>query len=402
MREERFINNAIRKVLGRQTPGTTSACPDENLLAAYLERSLSDQEMSRVENHVSQCAPCLELLALSMKTSDEEPLQAPGMPASRERKSLFRFSVPLAAIAVLVIGVGVATLFLLTREFRKPERTEVARQMPPAGAPAASEMQRARPEPSTVPVEPAKPSASSLPPARVSGMRDATDRMPRAKDKEAGAQEQSVSAEYAHVPGPEGELSKADRIASNEAARRPAAWKDESKTSAATAQAGGGGVVGGVVGGILHPARPAEEPAAAEGAPQAAVVTQDSGAARVQAPEREARLAMKSQRASLSTAPIAAAESSLRDTIRRVAADEKAGKRSGSTTRAVGGRIFALNGGFWVDLRCIAEPDAELAEFKAGSAGFDDVLKAVPGLDELRREGLPILLDWNGRICMIR
>jgi hypothetical protein len=401
MREERFIDNAIRKVLGRQTAGTASACPDENLLAAYLERSLSDQEMSRLENHVSQCAPCLELLALSMKTSDGEPLQAPGMPASRERKSLSRFSVPLAAIAVLVIGVGVATLFLLTREFRKPERIEVARQMPPAAAPAASEMQRARPESSTAPVEPAKPSGSSLTPARVSGMRGATDRMTRAKDKEAGAQGQSVSAEYAHVPGPEGELSKADRIASNEAANRPAAWKDESETGAATAQAGGG-AVGGVVGGILLPARPAEEPAAREGAPQAAVVAEDSGAAKVQAREREARLAMKSQRASLSTAPIAAEESRLRDAIRRVAADEKAGKRSGSTTRTVGGRIFALNGGFWVDLKCIADPDAGLAEFKEGSAGFDDVLKAVPGLDELRREGLPILLDWNGRICMIR
>jgi hypothetical protein len=223
-----------------------------------------------------------------------------------------------------------------------------------------------------------------------------------AKDKETRAKEQPVSAEYALQSEPEGEGSKADRLASNEATNKPAVWKGESGTGAATAQAGGGGVVGGVVGGILPPPRPVEEPAAREAAPQAAVITQDSGAARVQAPEREAKLEARSQRASFSTAPATAAESGLRDAIRRVTEDKKAGKRSDSAARAIGGRIFELSGGFWVDLKCTGHPDAELIECKQGSPGFDEVLKTVPGLDELRRDGLPILLDWNGKICLIR
>jgi len=398
MREERFIDSALRKVLGRQTPGAASACPDENLLAAYLERSLSDQEESRLEDHVSQCASCQELLALSMKTFDDERMPAPALAVSREQRSLLRFSVPLAAITVLTIGVGMATLFLLTTEFRKPGRTDVAQQVPPADAPASRQMQRAQPEPSNLPVEPATPSTPGLPPAQDSRVRGAIDQMTPAKDKEARAKEQPVSAEYALPSEPEGELSKADRLASNEATNKPAEWKGERATGAATAQAGGGGVVGG----ILPAPRPVEEPAAREAAPQAAVITQDSGAARVQASEREAKLEVRSQHASFSAAPATAAESGLREAIRRVTADEKAGRRSDSTTRAIGGRVFELNGGFWVDLRCTGHPDAELIECKQGSPGFDEVLKTVPGLDELRRDGLPILLDWNGKICLIR
>jgi hypothetical protein len=222
--------------------------------------------------------------------------------------------------------------------------------------------------------------------------------MTPAKDKETRAKEQPVSTEYALPSEPEGELSKADRLASNEATSKPAEWKGESGTRAATAQAGSGGVVGG----ILPPPRPVEEPAAREAAPQAAVMTQDSGAARVQAQGREAKLEARSQRASFSTAPATAAESGLRDAIRRVTEDKKSGKRSDSAARAIGGRVFELSGGFWVDLKCTGHADAELIECKQGSPGFDEVLKTVPGLDELRRDGLPILLDWNGKICLIR
>ena len=399
MREERFIDSAIKKALGRQVPGTASSCPDENLLAAYLERGLSDQERSRLENHVSECTSCQELLALSMKTAEDEPLPAAQTDFSRERRQLLHFSVPLAAIAVLVLGVAMATIFLLTREFRKPERTEIAQQMPPAGTPASSEMRRTAPESSTVPVEPVKPSAPSLPPAQAPRVRGAADQMAPAKDKEVRSQEQPVSTEYAPSPGPEGKVLEADRIASNEAANKPAAYKRESETGAAT-----GGVAGGVVGGVLPPPRSAEEPAVTEVAHQAAAVALDSGAARTEAPDHTARQAMKSQHASLSVAAAPATESSPREVVRRMAADEKTGKHRDSLTRVIGigGRTFELNGGYWIDLKCTANPDAELIECRQGSPVFGEVRKAVPGLDELRRDGLPILLEWNGRICLIR
>ncbi len=398
MREERFIDSAIKKALGRQGPGTASSCPDENQLAAYLERGLSDQERSRLENHASECASCQELLALSMKTAQDEPLPAAQMGFSRERRQLLHFSVPLAAIAVLVLGVAMATLLLLTREFSKPERTEIAQQMPPAGTPESREMRRTAPESSTVPVEPVKPSSPSLPPAQASRMRGAADQMAPAKDKEVQAQEQPITADYMHVPETEGKLSKADRIASNEAVHKPAVWKGRSETEAA------GGVVGGVVGGVLPPPRPAEETAAREAAPQSAAVALDSGAAKTEALSPTARQAMKSQRASLSMAAAPAAESRPREVIRRMAADEKAEKHRDSRTRviSIGERTFELNGGFWVDLKCVRNPDAELIECKQGLAGFDEVLKTVPGLAELRRDGLPILLEWNGKICLIR
>jgi hypothetical protein len=410
MSEERFIDGAIKKALGRRTSGAASSCPDENLLAAYLEHSLSDQEKSRLESHVSDCASCREVLALVMKTAAEELMPVGEIRSWREKKLFFRFSAPLAAAAALVLGIGMATLFLLTRELRKPERTEVAQHTSPASVPASSPIPQARRDASAPPVGPEKGSTPGQAPAPVAKMEAAADEMNRAKDKEGRAEEQRLPGEYAHSPEPERKVSMAERAALNEEANRPAEWEGKSEEGRGTAQARGetssvkatGGPVGGVVGGILSPARTAEEPAAREVAPQAAVLTADSGDVRTEAQDRVAKPAMKSQRAALSTASASAMESKLRDVIRRVAADEKAGKRSDSATRVIGGRTFELREGFWIDLKCMEDPDAELIELNPGSQELDEVRKAVPGLDELRRGGLPVLLSWSGRICVVR
>ena len=408
MGEERFIDSAIRKALGHQLSRASSSCPDENLLAAYLERSLSDQEKSRLETHVSDCASCRDLLALSMKAAGDEPMSAGETGSSRERMLLFRFSVPAAAVAALVLGIGIGTLFLLNRELGKPDRTEVAQQTSPA--PVSRPVPQARRDSSASPVAPEKDSTPRQAPAQVARMDAAADEMNRAKSKEGRAEARPAPAYYAHPPEPERKLSMSDRIASNEAAEKPAEWRGEIQADAAKAAAGvetgsakvTGATVGGVVGGILPPARPVEEPAAREVAPQAAVLTADSGGVKTEAQDRVAKMAVKSRREALSTASTSLAESRLRDIIRGVAADEKAGKRPDAATRVIGGRTFELHEGFWVDLKCLDNPDAELIECKQGSPGFDEVLKNVPGLVELRRDGLPILLDWNGKIRLIR
>lgn len=410
MREERFIDSAIRKALGRRTSGAASSCPDENLLAAYLEHSLSDREKLRLESHFSDCASCRDLLALSMKIAGEEPIPAGEPVRSRERKLLFRFSVPLAAAAALVLGIGMATLFLLTRELRKPETAEVAQRTPPPAAPVPGPTPQVLRDSSASAVEPGKPSAPRQAPSQVARMEAAADETIRTKDKEGRMEQQPAPAEYAHSPESEQKLSRDDRIASNEAANKSAEWKGETQAAAARAPAGSetgpakvaGGPVGGVVGGILSPARTAEEPAAREVAGQAAVLTTDSGGISTEAQDRGAGHAAKSRRAALAAAPTSAADSRLRDVIRGVAADQKAGKRSDSAIRVVGGRAFGLYEGLWIDMKCIDNPDAELVDLSPDSPELDEARKVVPGLDELRRGGLPILLSWKGKIWVVR
>ena len=46
-------------------------CPDEEMLADYLEGRLSDDEKSRLEKHVSQCDQCLEDMMISKNLVNE-------------------------------------------------------------------------------------------------------------------------------------------------------------------------------------------------------------------------------------------------------------------------------------------------------------------------------------------
>ena len=410
MREERFIDSAIRKALGRQTSGAGSSCPDENLLAAYLERSLSDPERSRLESHVADCASCREVLALAMKIAGDEPAAVGEIQISRDRKLFFRFRAPLAAVAALVLGIGVAVVFLLTYEVRKAERTEVAEQRLPAAAPAAAGMPEPPRDSPIAPAEPAKPAAPGPAPAQITGAQITADQVTRAKDKEIRAREQASSPEYLDSRGLEPMPPKSESDVLNEAAGKPAERKGDIQVSAAATPASGetgagrvaGGSVGGVVGGILAPARPAEESAAREAEPQAAAITRDSGGAKSEALDQVAKLAVKSQHAALSAVSTPDAEPRLRDVLRRAAADEKAGKRRDSATRVIGGRTFELCAGYWVDLKCLDDPDAELIDCNPGSPELDEIRRAVPGLEELRRRGSPILISWKSRICVVR
>ena len=88
------IDGLIRKSLSAGVRRTPDHYVSENLMAAYLEASLSPQEMSAFEAHVSDCAICQEVLAVYMKL---QPHEADGLPneALPEKKTLFRFSLPI-------------------------------------------------------------------------------------------------------------------------------------------------------------------------------------------------------------------------------------------------------------------------------------------------------------------
>jgi len=81
---EKLLARTLRKSL---EPGG-SDCPGPDLLAAYLERSLSDAEAARCEQHFAQCARCQQALAAADAGAAPQPAghtQAPAteMPALR-------------------------------------------------------------------------------------------------------------------------------------------------------------------------------------------------------------------------------------------------------------------------------------------------------------------------------
>ena len=91
---------------------TPNACPDAETLAAYHERSLSDEQAATAKQHILACEHCQAVLE-QLAASDEIPL---GLAASTAETQ--------------TAGVGVHVL--------KPRRTQIWRWVAPAGAIAAA------------------------------------------------------------------------------------------------------------------------------------------------------------------------------------------------------------------------------------------------------------------------
>ncbi len=86
--------------------------PDANLLSAFSERALSEQERAQVLDHLSRCAECREVVALSaLPQVDEERLVAAGRGSAGASRSWWRspivhWSALTAAALVVLIAVG--------------------------------------------------------------------------------------------------------------------------------------------------------------------------------------------------------------------------------------------------------------------------------------------------------
>jgi hypothetical protein len=98
------VDDLIRKTLSANVRESLEPCANENLMAAYLEASLTPQEMTEFESHVSNCAACREVLALSMKMEPKSVAESPAAVAG-SRKTLFRFSIPVPVLGALILAV---------------------------------------------------------------------------------------------------------------------------------------------------------------------------------------------------------------------------------------------------------------------------------------------------------
>ncbi|MGH7337991.1 MAG: zf-HC2 domain-containing protein, partial [Myxococcota bacterium] len=69
-RDDRGFESLLERGL-REGAASAGACPDPELLAGYLERSLPAEETKRCEAHFASCLRCQEELAAIVRMTDE-------------------------------------------------------------------------------------------------------------------------------------------------------------------------------------------------------------------------------------------------------------------------------------------------------------------------------------------
>lgn len=63
---ERLKRKIVANQHDRESPIENRQCPDANLLAAFVEKTLSKRERTEVLDHLSHCADCREVVALTL------------------------------------------------------------------------------------------------------------------------------------------------------------------------------------------------------------------------------------------------------------------------------------------------------------------------------------------------
>lgn len=132
----------LEKALERHLPSKLhdSACPDAETLAAYHERTLSQEESGQWIEHISACARCQETLALVEESNVFE-----GSEEEKKMRELAGTSFAAAAMARrdqnLPIGVRVSPALPMAHGSAKeqtPKRAAALRWVVPVGALAAA------------------------------------------------------------------------------------------------------------------------------------------------------------------------------------------------------------------------------------------------------------------------
>jgi len=143
MKDDSLRDKAMEKLVWRGLranlkPGSSS-CPDAEILAAYIDRTLSTRERADCEGHLASCAHCQEHVAALVRLSEvDAPFQvrAAAAPARAVRISWFRlaYAGPVLA-AALVAGVyfmgPFRPIIQQTPENNHPARPPITPSSPP-------------------------------------------------------------------------------------------------------------------------------------------------------------------------------------------------------------------------------------------------------------------------------
>lgn len=157
------VPKIVRERLSSQAAGEH---PDANRLSAFAERALTEPERSQMLDHLSRCADCRQIVALTAPELTEEQVtvtQLPGASRSWWRSPLLHWGAFTAAALVVLIAVGAR---MRLREGRSASAPAIA---PPSANEVTQRFAIPVPEVPSVPARPkqsskklAKPSAAQV------------------------------------------------------------------------------------------------------------------------------------------------------------------------------------------------------------------------------------------------
>jgi hypothetical protein len=372
---DRVLNRALKKA-ATQVPAQSAACLDDNTVAAYLDSTLSDAQMTAVEEHASVCESCRELIGLALRLGAPEIEARSPAPMKKEWWGwLLHPAAAMAAVAILAVGGAVFLLRFGSQETRHAD--QVAAVQAPATVP---------------PVAPPAPTLQQAPAARFAG-KD-SNKPKAAADKGNSATGQTSRLEQLDRVTPAVRAPVADL-----AMERKAKSVEESESSAG-APSGAGGVVGGVVGGVAAPSElppsAKEERAPADQSELRArgqdVADQPAGARsadewRISAAAPASRLAYGKK-----------SSSGPEEAVRRL---RESNEGASHETRVVGQLRFFRIGSYWVDSRCLKTDQTTVVELKSDDPQLRSVVAGLPDLASLAGPGLRVLTVVEGTLYLL-
>jgi hypothetical protein len=344
-----FFDRAIRRTLRRPAQPHSDPCPEANQLAEYIESRCSRAQRSKLEDHLAQCDPCQEVLALALKMDESDgDRESPTLAGAGERRILFRFSIPISALAAVVTIVGT---ILLVRPVWKSQVEEVV-QTAQVSVPLRSDSDMRNPAPQDEKAD--KPAAQT--PRKEFSKAASVPAAPPAESKEKKALEKAEDTKLAVVDAPPAQVSSEPAVAAG--AREPAAAREQNLAAqnmttlqqAGNRQFGAAQATGGMVGGVRGEIR----------------ATQDSAT-----PKTEELVASFFK-----------LDREMQEKLPR---------------RTVSDRSFYQWNGYWIDGKCLENPGAPVFEISGNDAEFSELAEQ---LQELK--GSPVVVFRLNRILILR
>src|SRR5437016_4203829 len=107
---DKVIDRLVQKQLRAGQARSVSGCPDAELLAAYVERTLAPREVRGCEAHLASCPRCQALIAELVRLEEVDvPIKGrASLAASSPAANAFRFRwawAGSALAAMLVVGL---------------------------------------------------------------------------------------------------------------------------------------------------------------------------------------------------------------------------------------------------------------------------------------------------------
>jgi len=136
-RRDQQFDSILKRGLDARRESGASLCPDEAVLAAYCDRSLSALQTAHWEEHFAECARCQAMLAAMARVRSAQDGAVARAPS--RRWELY------AALAAAVIGISVA-VGLMRRNGSSLEHAQYAAQNMAGPSPLRGEAQSKAPE----------------------------------------------------------------------------------------------------------------------------------------------------------------------------------------------------------------------------------------------------------------